>query len=193
MSATKSNTRTDCVSSLKSQRSTGDTASAQRTNCQRAEWQAVTSHSCSCRALKSDKKAICAAHPSRNDAMMLWISPLIQFTLRMGGTRDHRHARGHGHHGWTGQPPRRSTYALSCIPTPTPLPALASAVELARHWWRSAQAASALSHHGCPPVPPDVRLPLVPLQHMQVLGHPRYPIQLRLREVDARQCRQRTC
>lgn len=40
-----------------------------------------TSHSCSCRALKSDKKAICAAHPSRNDAMMLWISPLMQFTL----------------------------------------------------------------------------------------------------------------
>lgn len=46
------------------------------------EWQGgLTSHSCSCRALKSDRNAICAAHPSLNDAMMLWISPLMQFTL----------------------------------------------------------------------------------------------------------------
>ena len=42
---------------------------------------ASTSQSCSCSALKSDRKAICAAHPSRRDAIMLCISPLMQFTL----------------------------------------------------------------------------------------------------------------
>ena len=60
--------------------------------------------------------------------MMLWISPLMQFTLRMGATRDHTHASStrNGHRRLDGTAAtRRSTYALSCIPAHTSLPARA--------------------------------------------------------------------